>query len=148
MKKVIYFSSTGFIYALVVAAMRSGRLSPCLPPERQQVQELLQNYHYEQNQQEGLVYDLGYSPRGEKCLALWSKGKEDLVRRTITSFLALFGQQQKQYQLVQIAVPAQPWLELGRFFIRLRPCRRLGYIIIHRCVLQVYRDLSQLATYP
>lgn len=146
MKRIIYYSSTGFPYALLVAAMRSGQLSTNPPPGCQQVQDLLHSYGFQLNQGEGQVYDLGWSARGEKCLALWSKGNGDMVKRIIVSFLSLFNWH--HYQLIEVPAPARPWLGLARFLIKLRPCRGVGYTIIHRCVMEVYQELVQLAARP
>ncbi|MBF7082013.1 DUF3189 family protein [Desulfallas sp. Bu1-1] len=141
MKRVIYYNDTGFPFAVLAAAIRSGRLPADRPPGRGEVKEVLLCYGLGGG--DASVYDLGRGSGDEKCLALWTKGNGDMVTRAINSFLGLF--HIHDYELVRLNCRRTPLLGLGVWLSRFPGLKAAGYSLIHRCVANVYRELAEAA---
>lgn len=134
MKQIIYFNDTGFPYAVLAAAVRSGELPAQRPPERDELERILRRCGLGKG--DATVYHLGYGSRGEKCLALWSQGNGDMIRRTVQSFLGLF--QIHDYELVQLPHRKTPLLTLGVWLTKVPGLRSCGLGLIHRQLKTIY----------
>ncbi|TYO95558.1 DUF3189 family protein [Desulfallas thermosapovorans] len=137
MKRLIFFNDTGFPYAAIAAAARSGTLPVHRPPEPQELARVLARTGMGRG--DATVYHLGDSGEGESCLALWSQGNGDMVRRAIKSFLAIMCID--NYELVQIKCRKTFGVKVGTWLAAIPGFRKTGMLLIHRHVVNIYREL-------
>lgn len=138
MKRLIFFNDTGFPYAAIAAAIRSGTLPAHRPPNLQELARILARTGMGRG--DATVYHLGNSEEGESCLALWSQGNGDMVRRAVKSFLAIM--HIDNYELVQIKCSKTFWVKVGTRLATIPGFREMGMLLIHRHVVNIYRELG------
>lgn len=144
MKQIIYFNDSGFPYSVLVAATKSGELPIQRLPELKELEKVLSRCGLGKG--DATIYHLGFDKLGNKCLALWSKGNGDMIRRATKSFLGLFNI--KDYELVEIPNLKSFILTMGILMAKLPGFQRIGFSIIHRHIKHVYKQILYTAGYP
>ncbi len=141
MKTIIYYNDTGFPYSVLVAAVRSGALPAHRLPERRELKKVLGACGVGGG--DAAIFNLGCGRRGEVCLALWTSGNGDMVKRIVSSFLGLFSIE--DYELVEVPLRKTPLLTLGARLVRLRVLEEVGFLLIWRCLAGLYPCLVRAA---
>jgi hypothetical protein len=138
-KRIIFFNDTGFPYAVLAAAIRSGALPAHRPPKPSELEQVLTRTGLGRG--DASVYNLGQSVRDESCLALWSQGNGDMVGRIIKSFLAVM--HIYNYELVHIKCRKNLLAKVGAFLTGIPGLHNVGMSLVHRHVVDIYRELNQ-----
>ncbi len=139
MKRIIFFNDTGFPYAALAAAIRSGTLPAHRPPKPGELEQVLACTGLGRG--DASVYNLGQNEQDEICLALWSRGNGDMVRRIIMSFLAIM--HIDNYELVHIKCRKNLLATVGVFIAGIPGLLNVGLPLVRRHVVNIYRELNQ-----
>ncbi|KAF1086468.1 hypothetical protein SPSYN_00187 [Sporotomaculum syntrophicum] len=140
MKKLIFYNDTGFPYAALAAAIRSGVLPAHRPPTSNELEQVLAQTGLGRG--DASVYNLGQSKQGDSCLALWARGNGDMIGRVIKSFLALM--RVDNYELVHIKCRKNLLVKTGVVLTRIPGLRYLGLMLVYRHILKIYRELKPI----
>lgn len=137
MKHLIFYSDTGFPFSILAAAIHTGRLPADRRPQKRELESVLSPYGMGKG--DAKIYSFEESSGKGKCLALWSAGQGDMVKRAITSFLGLY--QIEDYTLVNLNYEKTPVMTVGTWLTKLPLLRGTGLGMIHRSVEYIYDKL-------
>lgn len=143
MSKVIFYNDTGFPFSVLAAAIRAGALPVDRFPRKSELNSVLLACGVDGGN--GRIYRFG-DGKNESCLALWSKGHADMVKRAITSFLGIYGV--RGCRLVSLKCSKTPAITAGVWLTRLPLLRGTGLSLIHHGVVGIYDELVRIARHP
>ncbi|WP_347491457.1 DUF3189 family protein [Desulfoscipio sp. XC116] len=138
MKKIIFYNDTGFPYAVLAAAIRSGELPAHRAPQLCELGHVLARSGLGRG--DATVYNLGRGEQGESCLALWSPGNGDMVGRAVNSFLDLM--HIDNYELVYIKCRGTLSAKAGVWLAKIPGLKGVGLSLVHRHIVSIYRELG------
>jgi len=137
-KRIIFFNDTGFPYAVLAAAIHSGKLPSHRLPKPNELNQLLTRTGLGRG--DATIYNLGQNEQDECCLALWSKGNGDMVGRLIKSFLAMM--HFDNYELVHIKMRKNWLAKVGVLIAGIPGLRKVGLSLVHRHIVHIYRQFN------
>lgn len=138
MKKLIFFNDTGFPYAVLAAAIRSGELPAHRKPKLCELGQVLARSGLGRG--DATVYNLGRGEQGESCLALWSPGNGDMIERAVKSFLTLM--HMDNYELVHIKCRRTLLVRAGVWLAKMPGLQNVGLSLVHRHIVDIYGELG------
>ena len=144
MSKIIFYNDTGFPFSVLTAAIRAGKLPFDRFPLKGELNSVLLACGVGSGN--GRIYHFDGEGKDKSCLALWSRGHADMVKRTISSFLGIYGV--CEYKIVSLRYPKTPAITAGVWLTRLPLLRGAGLSLIHHDVMGIYAELVQIARHP